>query len=166
MVLHIGIANEMEIHSSVLPISRYAKIPQTQKAEQPRLPSSSFDAWRASEIKGGSFVYWRERFTLFNTLAPLKTSAYDALCVYIFFIAVVNGQRLTMWLMVNMTRWKMSIDCFEYKVILIDFLLLQWGLKAENASSDQQQIISLCQFQQFLFLDYFSPTSNKSQRLL
>lgn len=47
------------------------KISRTQKAE---LPSSPFEPWRVSEIKRESFVYWRERFTHFNTLVPLKTS--------------------------------------------------------------------------------------------
>lgn len=57
MVLHIGIANEMQIHSSVLLISRLAKMPQTQKAKQPWLPSPPFDTRR--EIKTESFIYWR-----------------------------------------------------------------------------------------------------------
>lgn len=56
MVLHIGIANEMEIHSSVPPISRQAKTPQTQKDEQLSRLSSPLKVGRPSGIKGGPFV--------------------------------------------------------------------------------------------------------------
>lgn len=79
--LHIGIANEMEIHFSVLPISRHGKISQTQKDKQLKLPSSPFQTWRASEIKGASFVYY---FAIFNNLELFNTSTEDVLSVFLF----------------------------------------------------------------------------------
>ena len=54
MVLHTGIANEMEIHFSVLLISRYAKMSDTQRETAEAAVPPPAATRRPSEIKGES----------------------------------------------------------------------------------------------------------------
>lgn len=53
MVLHIGIVNEMVIHSDVLPISRWAKISSARRRQTIEVLSKTP---RPQEMKEGSFV--------------------------------------------------------------------------------------------------------------
>lgn len=110
--LHIGIANEMEIHFSVLPISRHGKISQTQKDKQLKLPSSPFQTWRASEIKGASFVYY---FAIFNNLELLNTSTEDVLSVWVFYFPVRGWHSFFHYIFICQVFFMFSIGFFFFK---------------------------------------------------
>lgn len=141
MVLHIGIDNEMEIHCSVVLISRYAKISQTQSAEQRRLPSWLFETWRVCEIKE-HFLFIGGKHSPFHTSVLLKTHWCFYILDFLPFLRNIledfrdEGDNCFWWT-VLITKQHVR-KCPEDVIKCL--LLLPWGLMTETVSCNQQQI--------------------------